>query len=112
MNEPKPDDLKECYRPTRNMESAKGSVKLQLTYEAGIVTFSVFDEANAQYQKCFTMNQKLDYNGYFVISGATGARRADFVYLNAFKLVDKTAASDNHHVEDVHQRKAEYEDYA
>jgi len=48
-----------------------------------------------------------------VITGATGARRPDHVFLNGFRLADTSSGmGGNHHVEDVHARKAEYENYA
>jgi len=54
-DEPKPPNLKECYRPVRNMQNGKGQAQLLLSYDNGLITLAVFDDATAQYRKCFTM---------------------------------------------------------
>jgi hypothetical protein len=58
------------------------------------------------------MEQKLDYNGYFLVSASSGFSVPDSVFLSAFKVFDPTKVVTNHHFQDSHERKAEYEHYA
>ncbi len=57
------------------------------------------------------MEQKLDFNGYFLVSANSGFSVRDSVFLNSFKVFDPTKVSTNHHFQDSHIRKAERELY-
>jgi len=37
------------------MQNGKGQAQLLLSYDSGLITLAVFDDATAQYRKCFTM---------------------------------------------------------
>lgn len=55
------------------------------------------------------MEADLDYEGIFMLTGATSIRNPDHVYLDAFALYnpeEKVSEGHNQHVHDAHKKKA------
>jgi hypothetical protein len=55
------------------------------------------------------MEAPLDYPGYFLISGASGAHSPDHVYIKSFKLYDPKTAASNEHFEEARALKVDHE---
>ena len=79
----------------RNLNS--GSARISIEYDGEVVSISVLDFESQEFVHCFSIEQKLDYNGYFAVSASSGFSVPDSVFLNSFKVFDPTKVSTNHH---------------
>lgn len=57
----------------------------------------MYDIYSQAYEFCFSFEAKLDYNGYFLLSGSSGVHQPDHVFLNSIKLYDPTTIATNDH---------------
>lgn len=73
---------------------------------------SVFDHENGEWSHCFSINQELDFHGYFLVSASSGLSVSDSVVLNSLKVFDPMKANTNHHFQDSHEKKAEHQHFA
>lgn len=86
--------------------------KISIEYENPMLQVSVFDHESQAMVHCFTQDIELDYDGYFVIAASSGTVFPQYNFVNSFDLLDPKTPSTSHHMEDSHNKKAEYEHYA
>ena len=85
----------QCYRQLRNMDS--GFTRFAIEYDGHSTSVNIIDFVSGEFMHCFSLEQKLDYNGYFVVSASSGFSVPDSVFLSTFKVFDPTRVSTNHH---------------
>lgn len=55
------------------------------------------------------MQADLSFQGYFLLSGASGVQANDHIYLKSFKLYDPKVVANNQHFIEARRTKAEFE---
>lgn len=80
--------------------------KIAIEYEKPMLRVSTYDHESQQFAHCFSQDIDLDYEGFFVISAASGTIYPQYNFVNSFKLFDPTKIKSNHHYEDSHKRRA------
>ena len=70
-----------CFKNYRNLPAGQNA-KVRMQYDSPLVTVSVFDLITQTFEFCFSFEvPDLDFNGYFLLSGASGVHNPDHVYL-------------------------------
>lgn len=56
------------------------------------------------------MEADLSYQGYFLLSGASGVQVPDHIYLKSFKTYDPKLIANNEHFQEARKAKAGFEE--
>jgi hypothetical protein len=97
-----------CFRQLRNFPN-NAYFKIRIQYEHPLLTVSYFNQKTFQYEICFTMEADLQFNGYFLLSGASGVQFPDHIYLKSFKLYNTKEYANNEHFQEARRAKAAHE---
>jgi hypothetical protein len=72
--------------------------KVRVHYENNLVTVSTFNQVTDQFEQCVSLaTDKLNYPGIFLVSGGSGFKYHDHIYMKSFKLYDAQTVAENFH---------------
>lgn len=102
-----------CYRKFRNLPPGH-AFNLRITYDSPLLTVTTYDIFTQTWEHCFSMQADLDFNGYFLFSGASGAHSPDYVYVKSVKLFNfkQMENGQNQHFLDARRAKLDHEKVA
>jgi hypothetical protein len=78
-------------------------------YDAPLLTLQTYDHDTQSYELCFSFEADLTFQGYFLLSGASGVHNPDHIYVNSVKVYDPLSRVVNDHFQEVRKKKAEAE---
>ena len=74
------------------------------------MSLHVFDLNTQVFELCFSFEADINFNGYFLLSAASGVHNPDHVYLKSIKLFDPKVAANNEHFQEARHAKSVYEE--
>jgi len=74
-----------------------------------LLSVSYYDASSDTFELCFSFEVDLNYQGYFLLSGASGAHKPDHIYLHSIKLFDPKTVANNEHFQEARHSKAQHE---
>lgn len=78
---------KNCKAKLRNLpEEQPAHLRLEYSAETQAFNVYVYNYESEGFTHCLTYEQQLDYNGIFLVTGASGITNQDHVYLDYFAL--------------------------
>lgn len=102
---------KNCKVIFRNTKEGE-PFHIRLEYKKPSVSLFYYDHASDNYETCMTFDYEMDYEGIFMITGASGLNNPDHIYIDSFAMYDpseRVSEGHNQHFHDAHKKKATHD---
>ena len=97
-----------CKARFRNLDG-DAAFHFRIEYKKPRVSLYWFDSSLNQFEMCGSIEQELDFNGIFMITGASGLTNPDHIFIDSLAMYDPgetVSEGHNEHVHEVHKKKA------
>ena len=99
-----------CFKKFRNLPEGQ-HLRIRLHYSYPLITVQVLDIYTQQFEFCFSFEapEVGQYNGYWLLSGASGVQYPDHIFVKSIKLYDPKSPATNQHFQEARHAKAQFE---
>ena len=102
---------KNCREQIRNLPGDQ-PFHLRIEYKNPQISIFTYNSELQQFKSCISMEQDMDFNGVWVISGTTANVNPDRVFLDSFSYYnpqEKVSVGQNQRYHDAHKKKSEHD---
>lgn len=77
----------------------------RVEYKKPMISLYYYDFVTEEYQSCTSIENEMDFNGIFMLTGNAGNNNPDHIYVDSFAMYDpseEVSAAHNQHFHDAH----------